>query len=70
MRLDRLKNAQDGNGERFFCPHIAAQAGVLGLVDHTHSTATELYQDFVVGDGLADHGVSTRRLSSDQTGIS
>ena len=36
--------------------HIAAQPGVLGLVDHTHTTATQLLCDFVVGDGLADHG--------------
>ncbi len=44
--------------------HIAAQAGVLSLVDHTHPTTAELLQDFVVGNGLADHGVGTRRLSS------
>ena len=25
------------------------------LVDHTHSTATQLLGDFVVGDGLVDH---------------
>jgi len=37
---------------------------VLGLVDHTHPTTAELLCDLVVGDGLADHGVGTRRLSS------
>ncbi len=47
-----------------FQGHIAAQAGVLSLVDHTHPTATQFLCDFVVGDGLADHGVGTRRLSS------
>ena len=31
-------------------------AGVLGLVDHTHPTAAKLFCDFVVADGLADHG--------------
>ncbi len=35
--------------------HIAAQPGVLGLVDHTHPTATQFLCDFIVGDGLADH---------------
>ncbi len=29
--------------------------GVLSLIDHTHSSATELSCDFVVGHGLADH---------------
>ncbi len=28
--------------------HIAAQAGVLGLVNHTHLTAAQLLLDFVV----------------------
>ncbi len=37
--------------------HIATQAGILGLVDYAHPTATELFCDFVVGDGLADHGL-------------
>jgi len=36
--------------------HIAAQAGVLSLVDHTHPTTAQLLCDFVVRDGLADHG--------------
>ena len=35
---------------------------VLGLVDHTHPTTTQLLCDFVVGDGLADHGGSERIL--------
>ncbi len=37
--------------------HIAAQAGVLGLVDHTHTTAAQFLCDFVVRDGLTDHGL-------------
>ncbi len=36
--------------------YIAAQAGVLSLVDHTHPTAAELFCDLVMGDGLVDHG--------------
>ena len=35
--------------------HIAAQPGVLGLVDHAHPSATEFLQDLVVGNGWADH---------------
>jgi len=35
--------------------HIATQPGVLGLVDHTHSSTTKFLCDFVVGDGLTDH---------------
>ncbi len=35
--------------------HIATQARVFSLVDHTHPTAAELLCDFVVGDGLVDH---------------
>ena len=34
----------------------AMQAGVLGLVDHTHAAAAQLFDDVVVGDFLADHG--------------
>ena len=34
---------------------VAAQAGVLCLVDYTHPTAAQLLCDFVVGDSLADH---------------
>jgi hypothetical protein len=29
---------------------------VLGLVDHTHPTTTEFFEDAVVRDGLANHG--------------
>ena len=34
----------------------AAEAWVLGLVDHTHAAAAEFLDDAVVRDGLADHG--------------
>jgi len=32
-----------------------AELGVLGLIDHTHAAATELFQNAIVGDGLAGH---------------
>jgi hypothetical protein len=37
-----------------FQSNEAAKLEVLRLEDHTHATATELLQDVVVGDGLAD----------------
>ena len=52
------------SGRQELQDHIATQAGVLGLINHTHPTAAQFLCDFVVGDGLADHGVGTRRLSS------
>jgi hypothetical protein len=30
------------------------QAGILSLVDHTHTPATEFLDDAIVGDGLAN----------------
>src|SRR5882762_1985460 len=33
----------------------AMQPGVLGLVDDSHAAATELFDDAVVRDGLANH---------------
>jgi hypothetical protein len=38
----------------------AAQARVLSLVHHTHSTAAESLEDAVMGDGLVDEGVGMR----------
>ncbi len=41
-------------GEKFkrdFAPEL----GVFGLVDDAHAAFTELLEDLVVGDGLADH---------------
>src|SRR5439155_10999389 len=35
--------------------HEAMQVCVLGPVDHSHTTAAELFQDTVMGDGAADH---------------
>src|ERR1019366_4451672 len=33
----------------------ATEFGVLGLIDHPHSTTAQLLHDAVVRDGLADH---------------
>ena len=37
---------------------------VFSTVDDTHTSAPDLFEDFVVGYGLADHGTGTRSLSS------
>src|ERR1700688_4203669 len=36
--------------------------GVLGLIDHPHATATELFEDAIVRDGLADKRVGVWHL--------
>ena len=36
---------------------VAVEADVFGLVDHAHTSATELFGDAVMRDGLADEGV-------------
>jgi hypothetical protein len=36
--------------------HKAVQLYVLGLIDHTHTTAAQFLDDAVVRDGLANHG--------------
>ena len=38
-----------------FQGNISTQASVLGPVNHTHPSGTDLLQDFVVRYGLADH---------------
>ena len=45
---------------------MAMQLEVFGLVDHTHPAATELREDAIVRDGLADHlaCVAVRRRTS------
>ena len=35
--------------------HKATEFDVLSLIDHTHAATTELLDDAVVRDGLADH---------------
>ncbi len=37
--------------------HETVQPSVLGLIDHAHSAAAELFNDAVVRDSLADHAV-------------
>lgn len=34
--------------------HHAAELGILGLIDDTHTSAVELLQDAIVGNGLTD----------------
>ena len=36
-----------------------AELGVLGLVHHAHAAPTQLFQNPVVGNGLAGHGAGT-----------
>ncbi len=36
--------------------HEAMEFGVFGLIDHTHPPATELLENPIVRNGLADHG--------------
>ena len=38
----------------------AAEAGVLGLIDHAHTAAAKLFEDAVMGNGLTDEGGSVR----------
>src|SRR5262249_27856657 len=47
-----------------FQGNSAAKFGVLGLVNHTHSAATKLFDDAVVRDGLADERLGLRHLAS------
>jgi hypothetical protein len=51
---ERLRVAGDFFGQKFEGDE-AAQASVFGLVDNTHATASELFDDAIVGDVLADH---------------
>ncbi len=40
--------------------HVAAEARILSLVDHTHASAAELFDDFVMGDDLAGQTLGIR----------
>src|SRR5436190_16207898 len=42
--------------------NVAAQTQVFGLVDHTHATAAQSFQDAVMRNGLASHGRTPWRL--------
>ena len=51
LRVSRHFVGQELQGDR------AAKISVFGLVDDTHAAATQLLDDAVVRDGLADHGI-------------
>jgi hypothetical protein len=40
----------------------APQPGVFGLIDNTHTAATELLQDAVMGNRFAGHGSGMFRI--------
>src|ERR1700730_14602553 len=40
-----------------FQSYEAVELDVLGLVDDTHTSAAKLFDDAIVRDGLADHGI-------------
>ena len=52
--LDSL-SVVDDVGRQELQRHLTLEGGVLGPVDHTHTSAPDLFEDFVVGYGLADH---------------
>jgi hypothetical protein len=39
------------------------EAGVFGLVDHPHTTATQLLDDLIMRDGPANHGFASGQAS-------
>ena len=41
--------------------HTAAELGVFGFVDDAHAAAAKLAEDFVVGNGLIEHGRGAKR---------
>src|SRR5467141_1325930 len=52
--LQRLRVLRNFLREKFESDE-ASKLGIFGLVDHTHTTTTELLHDAVVRDGLPDH---------------
>jgi hypothetical protein len=44
----------------------AVQSRILGLINDAHATTTELLDDAVVGNGLADHGAQILRAHNVQ----
>ena len=53
---ERLRITRNFVGQEFECDE-AMEPLVFGLVDHSHPAATELFNDAVVRDGLANHGM-------------
>ena len=45
----------------------AAEFEIFGFVDHTHPTATELFDDAVVRDGLPEHWRESYGLTRDKS---
>jgi hypothetical protein len=35
--------------------HIPVEFGVVGFVDHPHTTFAEFFEDFVMGDSFTNH---------------
>jgi len=42
----------------------AVEFNILSLVDHTHTTTAELFEDAIVGNGLPDKRLRIRHLRS------
>src|SRR5579872_1070112 len=60
--LQSLGIARQVLGEKLERDH-AAEASVFRLVDHTHAAATELFQDVVMRNRFAQHGIRPQRPS-------
>ena len=72
--LQRLRIVGDVVGQKLQ-GHKPAEHEVLGLVHHTHASATQLFQDTIVRNGLTDHGGPTlwrdvrSRTKASQSGV-
>jgi len=58
--FERLWIAVGGFREKFQ-GDTAAEFGVFGFVDDAHASTAKLAEDFVVGDGLIEHGRGAKR---------
>src|SRR3954467_14142900 len=50
---EAFRNKLDGD--------CTAELEVFGLVDHSHAAHSQLFQNAIVGNGLADHGLCPPR---------
>ena len=57
--FDGLSVVRNVVGKKFQ-RNVAAEARVLGLINHAHPAAAKLFDDFVVGDSAANDGRSVR----------